>query len=1041
MLNPADGMGVDLVRHGRRQVALCCGADDDDEWKSEVIGLDTPRPPIPVPPELRNLVERAVVRWREERRKPVSGPMRELAGAIESERLRVAYQPIVDLLDRRTVAIEALIRLDTPGYAELSNPPAIIEVAESSGLIGALGTHVLAQSCAQLAHWRREAAPDLQVHVNVSPLELRDPRYLDVVNRILRVCQLPTDALVLEITETAALEHDGASQRNLLALSSLGIEIALDDFGTGFASLDLLAATPTRKLKLDRSFIASIGANDDTVRGRGVVVQAAIGLGRSLGLDIVGEGVETDEQAHTLLAWGCQYGQGYLFDKAVRPEELDLRAATALRSSALARTVDSGRVLSPEATDLALSLATVFSSTDEDGGQLRQYAAGAAKVLGGVLGDSRNLVDTAILLAGIADTPEKLKQLGPEATCNVAGTELLDLLRIPPTIGRRTPPGAIARTAWALASARLAGDDAYDPVLLAAHPDPRVDATLRQQVDAWWANPTTVTRHRTDLRSFDQRVRGQDDAATRLRALIGLAQAIGSTGSLMEVLELTAEEARRALGCASLSVSRWERDLGILRTLINVGDLASWEERLPEDEVYQVRRYPEIAQQLVDREMSIENLDEPTSSPGRREMLERTGKGSAATIPIIIDDVVWGECFVASAIGDPPFTIADGPFLSAVASFVGIAISRAEDIGRLARMVHEDPLTRVANRRRLEEHVASLLADPDRDTPLALLMIDVDGLKQINDEFGHAAGDDLLVTVADALERASLSETNALAGRLGGDEFCLAMTADGEHARQVIQRVQYRLSESAPPQPRLSVGIGVNHGDAETFGELLERADAAQYAAKRRGVSVVLDEDADALLASAKGESHEGRRRHRDAPHRQLPGVSERWADQLEAATTTNRDGLIALGELAVSLLDLNRWTLSVVQPGSTRLTVERLQLRRARPDGPPSPSTEESFELQDLPATAEALRTGELALSVDVGPTGVAERQFLIDHGLDYVIGVARTDPDGTRWLLELFGDARSVPFRSCQPLVAAIRDATFDERTAITPPHVVRG
>jgi len=972
--------------------------------------------------------------------------MEELAEAIRKETLRVAYQPIVDLLDRRTVAVEALIRLDSPGHAELSNPPAIIQVAESCGLINALGTHVLTRSCAQLAHWRREAAPTLQVHVNVSPLELRDPSYLDVVNRILRVCQLPTDALVLEITETAALENDGSSQRNLLALASLGIEIALDDFGTGFASLDLLAATPTRKLKLDRSFVASVGANDEVVRGRAFVVQAAIGLGRSLGLDIVGEGIETDEQAHTLLAWGCQYGQGYLFDKAVRPEELDLQTSTALRSSALARTIDSGRVLSPEATELALALTTVFSSTDEDRGRLRQYAAGAARVLAGVLGDTHNHVETAVLLAGIADAPERLRQMADHATCNVAGAELMDLLRIPPTIGRHTPPGAIARTAWALASTRLSDQATYDPVLLAAHPDPTVDAELRHQVDKWWADPTSVTRHRSELRALDARGHGRDDAANRLRALIGLAQAIGSTGSLLEVLELTAEEARRALGCASLSVSRWERDLGVLRTLINVGDLAAWEEVRPVSEVYLVRDHPQVAQRLVDREMSIETLDDPASGSGGRRILERSGKGSAVSVPIVIDDVTWGECYVTSAIGDPPFTIADGPFLTAVASFIGIAISRAEDIGRLARMVHEDPLTRVANRRRLEDHVSALLADTSHDRPLSLMMIDVDGLKQINDEFGHGTGDDLLVTVASALERASLSETDALAARLGGDEFCLAMVGDGEQARQLIQRVQHRLAQGSPPQPRLSVGIGVNHGTSETFGELLERADAAQYAAKRRGIAVVLDQDAEALLAATKGQAPgrdvpHGRRQHRDAPKRHLLGASERWADHLSSVVTTNRDRLAAMGELAVNLLDLNRWTLSAAEPGASQLVVDQLHLRRPRPDGPPTPRADEVLDLQDHPAILAALTTGTLVVDVEDGSADPAERERLCDHGLRYVIGIARTDSDGTRWLLELYGDEHSVSLRSSHPLLAAIRDLTFAEVPPVTRPRAVQG
>jgi diguanylate cyclase (GGDEF)-like protein len=950
-------------------------------------------------------------------------------------RLRVAYQPIVDLLDHRTVALEALIRLDDPESSDLANPPAIIDVAESTGLIGALGTHVLTTSCAQLAQWRRVDAPDLQMHVNVSALELRDPGYLDVVNRILRVCQLPANGLVLEITETAALERQGTSQRNLLALSSLGIEIALDDFGTGFASLDLLAATPTRKLKLDRSFIASVGADDDAVRGRGVIVQAAIGMGRSLGLDIVGEGIETEEQARTLLAWGCQYGQGFLFSRAVPPEELDLAIDTAPRASALARTIDSGRLLSTEAADLARALSTVLAAADPDGGKVRHLAASAARVIAGTVGDGPKHIETSVLLAGIADAPERLAEFVHDtASCSMAAREVLHLLRIPPVIGRRTPPGAIARTAWALANARHAGDASYDPVLLAAHPDPVVDATLRQRMDRWWQDLIEVDRARPH-EVLDERFRGRDDAATRLRAFIGLARAISSTGTVDEMLDLAAEEARRVLGAASLSISRWEHERGILRTLINVGDLAEWEERYPSDEIYDLAEFSDVAEQLHSGEMMIESLTGPAISSHQRDLLERLGRGSGASAPIVIEQTVWGELYVTSAIGEPPFTPADGPYLSAVAGFVGIAISRAEDVGRLARMIHEDPLTRIANRRRIEEHVNQQLADPARDTPLALLMIDVEGLKHINDEFGHTAGDELLVRVADTLQRAVVGEPHAVAGRLGGDEFCLAIVGDGEHARRVMERIQERLSGSAAPQPRLSVGIAVNHGQVESFRDLLERADTAQYAAKRRGLRMVLDREVDALLRNRGADSALVHRGPRDAARQQLVGISEAWADQLEVRFASTRDHLVALGELAVTLLDLNRWTLSVVPPGTTELRIDGLHLRRARPLGPaPVPVTEEIYDLRDFPATVGAFETGELAIDVDDADADPAERAILTEHGLRYVIGVPRTDPDGTRWLLELYGDDQSLSLRSGKPLVAALRDATFEREGGAT-------
>ncbi len=806
-----------------------------------------------VPHELRNLVAQAVHGWRTEQPDGSCPAREELAEAVLRPRIRVAYQPIVDLLDGRTVAVEALLRLDDPHSPELGSPPGVIEVAEASGLIRAVGLHVLATSCAQLAHWRRDEAPELQMHVNVSALELRAPGYVDAVHRVLRVCQVPADSLVLEITETAALENDGVSQRNLLALSTMGIDIALDDFGTGFASLDLLAATPARKLKLDRSFVASIGPQDGAVRGRGVIVQAAVGMARSLGLDIVGEGIESADQAHTLLAWGCQYGQGYLFSRPVPPSDLELRDATALRTTPLARTVDSGRLLSKEATDLALSLTTVLSATAPATRAVRHQAATVARIISSTVGDGRKHVETSVLLAGIADAPEHLACLTDDlATTSLAVQELDDLLRIPPIIGRRTPPGAVARTSWALAQAREAGASGYDPVLLAAHPDPEVDATLRRQVDRWWEDGTTGAAPRLDIRELEQRFRGRDDAAARLRALMGLARAVGATGSLDDLLEVTAEEARRAVGAASLSVSRWEPEEGLLRTLINVGDLAADEDRHPIDEIYDLRDYPEIAEQLRDGQMCIESITEPGPNAQQRAMLERRGRGSGASIPIIVEDNVWGELFVTSTMDDPPYTLADGPYLNAIASFVAIAIGRAEDLSRLTRLVNEDPLTRLPNRRRIEEHLTERLADTAREGPVALAMIDVEGLKHLNEAHGHHVGDAFLVRVADVLQRASLGQANAMAGRLGGDEFCLVLDGEGEQVRGVLHHLQERLAANEAPSARLFVGVAVSNGQAETFTDLLERADAAQYAAKRHRHPIVLDHEVDELVRTER---------------------------------------------------------------------------------------------------------------------------------------------------------------------------------------------
>lgn len=548
---------------------------------------------------------------------------------------------------------------------------------------------------------------------------------------------------------------------------------------------------------------------------------------------------------------------------------------------------------------------------------------------------------------------------------------------------------------------------------------------------------------RGDLQALEKRLRGRDDADQRLRALLGLARAIGSTGSLEDVLELTAEEALRALGSASVSLSRWEPERGCVQTLINVGDLADWEQTRPTDEVYDVTDYPRLAERMFDRAVSIESLGLMDGNDPERELLQSVGKNSSAAVPIVLDEVIWGELYPTTAIGQPSFTLADAPYLNAVASFVGIAIGRVEDVGRLARLVHEDPLTRIANRRRLDEHVDVLMDHRNQDAPVSLIMLDVDGLKQINDEYGHRTGDDLLVTVADTLQRVAISEEHGLAARLGGDEFCVALTGDAQQALRVVERIDARLQGSPPPRVRLSVGIASNHGTPESCGDLLARADAAQYTAKRRGAPVIVDGETIAPAPSRNGRppgDRRARRIHDDADRHQLVHATARWAQTLCDVDRPLRERLISVGERGLALLDLNRWALSVAAPGTSLLHIDGVQLRRARPRGASVPVDDEVYDLREYPATLAAFETGELGVDVDDPEADPAERAWLAEHGLRYVVALAQTGSDGSRWLLEVFGDGESLPFSSAVALIRALRTPAV-QGVAITPVPVGRG
>ena len=254
--------------------------------------------------------------------------LHDLELAIDRDEIQVAYQPIVDRSGTVT-KVEALVRWAHPVHGLL--PPAtFVPVAERHGLIGAVDRVVLRRACEQVAAWRADAIPDLELSVNISGHDLEDPELVERVVGALDASGLPARCLWLEVTETA-LAHDSAVASERLAhLGSLGVRIALDDFGTGFATLAQLHRLPVHALKIDRMFVDAITDTDgDDV----AIVRSVLALGRELGLEVIAEGVETDAQRSALDGLGCRLFQGYLYSApalpAPTPEWLPCSSASA----------------------------------------------------------------------------------------------------------------------------------------------------------------------------------------------------------------------------------------------------------------------------------------------------------------------------------------------------------------------------------------------------------------------------------------------------------------------------------------------------------------------------------------------------------------------------------------------------------------------------------------------------------------------------------------------------------------------------------------
>jgi diguanylate cyclase (GGDEF)-like protein/PAS domain S-box-containing protein len=243
-----------------------------------------------------------------------------LRAALDAEALVVHYQPIVDMRSGRFTSTEALVRIrDDDG--RLISPEEFIGVAEETGLIVALGAAVLRESCFQQARWRDADIGMNHVAVNVSARQLT-PGFAAHVAETLAAAGLPPAMLCIELTESVLIDAGTSAQEEILALKALGVTLALDDFGTGWSSLANLRRFPFDVVKIDRSFVSGLGTdNDDTE-----VVKAIIGLGRALGLQTVGEGIETEEQGRLLAALGCDYAQGYLYGRPEAPGDITWRS-------------------------------------------------------------------------------------------------------------------------------------------------------------------------------------------------------------------------------------------------------------------------------------------------------------------------------------------------------------------------------------------------------------------------------------------------------------------------------------------------------------------------------------------------------------------------------------------------------------------------------------------------------------------------------------------------------------------------------------------
>ncbi|MET1113922.1 MAG: EAL domain-containing protein [Comamonas sp.] len=239
-----------------------------------------------------------------------------LRHAIQTRQLHLHYQPQVDMKTGRLCGVEALARWTHPELGEIS-PARFIPLAEECGLVADLGHWALREACSQLSAWRAQGHAVPSVSVNLSPTSFHNLDLPRMIAATLEVNALQPEDLMLEITESVLLDTNPSTMKTIAEVHAKGIRLAMDDFGTGYSSLSYLRRLPVSELKLDRSFVADL-EHDEAAQA---LSAAILGIGKSLHLTVVAEGVETSAQKSLLLAQGYPVAQGYLFSRPLHPDD------------------------------------------------------------------------------------------------------------------------------------------------------------------------------------------------------------------------------------------------------------------------------------------------------------------------------------------------------------------------------------------------------------------------------------------------------------------------------------------------------------------------------------------------------------------------------------------------------------------------------------------------------------------------------------------------------------------------------------------------
>ena len=510
-----------------------------------------------------------------------------------------------------------------------------------------------------------------------------------------------------------------------------------------------------------------------------------------------------------------------------------------------------------------------------------------------------------------------------------------------------------------------------------------------------------------------------DDVRT-LRAVLKVSQAVLGAHRFDDALEVIAEQTLAALGAASFSISRWERERGVLHTMINVGELGPGEERWPTDEEYPLADYRDVTELLRQGRPYVNTLDDDNIDPADESLLRRLNKYSELAVPVMYDGAMWGELWATSA-DRRRFDADDIRLLQAIAAQISVAIGTSELFSEVSRYAYQDPLTGLANRRKLDECLRELGKGEGDPT---LLVCDLDGFKEVNDREGHTAGDALLRGVAGVLSDVASAFRASLVARLGGDEFCVVLPAASlTEAERFAHAASGQIARELRPDLSVCWGAAARDSETCTAHELIAAADAALLEAKRLGPG--------RLRLRAPGDSGlptgvERRRASAPPGRRATDDLISRFVsllDQFRPSTTLAALELLA-GELSYALSAAG-WTISVTTDDQTGIrpvcgVVSTLDPSSGlRVVGPPEDVV---YPLAEYPCTARALAEGSAFVAgVDLSGSDPAEVRVLQKRGYRALLAVGIFD--GQRgYLVEIYFDSDHTELVAVAPHVRVL-------------------